>query len=57
MPADRQFFEMQLDLNYGCLEGKQKQDFPLLKNRLDKLQGDLKNLQRKFAVDELDKSL
>ncbi len=56
-PSNKKFFEMQLELTYASLERQQKKDLPLLKNRLDKLQGEMKNLQRKFAVEGLDKEL
>lgn len=56
-PANRKFFEMQLELTYSCLEKENKSDIPLLKNRLDKLQSDMKNLHRKYAVEGLEKTL
>lgn len=56
LPGNKKLFEMQLELTYSCLEREQKKDLPLLKMRLEKLQGDMKNLQRKFAVEGLDKN-
>jgi site-specific DNA recombinase len=56
-PGNKKFFEMQLELTYASLEREQKKDVPLIKKRLEKLQSDMKNLQRKFAVEGLDKNL
>lgn len=50
-------FKEQLKLTYNCLENETKSDEPILKKELDKLKIDLKNLQRKHALEGLDVEL
>ena len=57
IPSNRKLFEMQLALTFNRLEKEQKDDIPQLRKRLDKLQSDLKNLQRNYAVEGLNKEL
>lgn len=56
-PNDVNLFKMQLSAVYNTLEVESKTDVPVMKKRLDKLQSDLKNLQRKHALEGLEKDL
>jgi site-specific DNA recombinase len=56
-PNDLHLFQEQIKMTYEFL-GKEKQtDAPIIKKELDKLNADVKNLQRKHVLEGLDKDL